>query len=52
MKKSELFKLAQIAVIKDDSLCSEVKLEILKTLMEKEFIERIFEDNEEKEGEA
>jgi ABC-type uncharacterized transport system ATPase subunit len=36
MKKSECFKMAQEAVIKNQSISTEDKLEILRVLMEKE----------------
>ena len=36
MKKSECFRLAQLAVLKDSSLCDSVKLEVIRELQDKE----------------
>ena len=53
MKKSELYHLAQIAVASTPTIAPEIKVEVLKTLIDREEIEKIFEGSEapEKDGE-
>lgn len=48
MKKSECFKLAQIAVINNLVLEAEEKLEIISVLMSEESLSRTIEDLDEK----
>lgn len=48
MKKSELYHLAQIAVITSPCIAPETKLEVLKELMDKEDLEIFCEDREAK----
>lgn len=49
MKKSEIYRLAEVAVIKSDlPVCD--KLEILRELIAKEDLERFCEEREEKEA--
>lgn len=52
MKKSEIYRLAQGAVITVPYLMNDDKLEILRELMEKEDVEKFVEDREEKESVA
>lgn len=49
MKKSDIYKVAQIAVVNSASLCSVDKLEVLRVLMEREDTEQLLEKLEEKE---
>lgn len=49
MKKSEIYKKAQFAVLKDEELTSVEKLEILKVLMHEEKFIRFTEEREESE---
>ena len=49
MKKSDIYKVAQIAVVNSASICSVDKLEVLRVLMEREDTERLLEKMEEKE---
>ena len=48
MKRSEIFYLAQIAVVQTPSISPEKKLEILKILSSQEYYERFCEEKEEK----
>ena len=48
MKNSEIYKLAQYAVLRDEVFTKDEKLEILKVLMEKEAFERFLESEEAK----
>ena len=48
MKRSEIFYLAQIAVVQTPSISPEKKLEILKTLSCQEHFEQFCEEKEEK----
>ena len=51
MKKSELYHLAQIAVITSPSIAPETKLEVLNVLLHDESMEKFCEEREaEKEG--
>ena len=50
MKKSELFRMAQIAVIEADTIMPSVKLDILRVLMDEEDIKKLCEEHEEQEG--
>ena len=47
MKKSEIYKKAQLSVLKDNSLTDETRLEILKFLMNREDLEIYVEKQEE-----
>ena len=49
MKKSELYKLAQQAVLDTAMIPCSVKLEIVRELMDKEDLEKFIEDREERE---
>ncbi len=49
MKKSDIYKVAQIAVVNSTALCSVDKLEVLRVLMEREDTEQLLEKLEEKE---
>ena len=51
MKKSEIYKMAQKAVLNYQAYPAEEKLEILRELMDKEETAKFVEDREEKEGE-
>ena len=51
MKKSEIFYLAQIAVINAPCIAPERKLETLRVLMENEDVAKFVEEREAKEGE-
>ena len=51
MKKSELYKIAQKAVLTSQSIVMEDKLAVLRELMHKEDIEKYAEENEKKEVE-
>ena len=46
MKKSELYHLAQIAVINSPSISPEKKLQVLRILMEREDFEDLLEERE------
>ena len=48
MKKSEMYRLAQIAVVNSQSICVTDKLEVLKELMDAEKLSRFGEEQEEK----
>jgi RNA-binding protein YlmH len=48
MKKSEIYRAAQAAVIRSDFLCG-IKLEILRELIDKEDVALFVEEREEKE---
>lgn len=52
MKKSECFRKSQIAVIKNQSLEAEEKLEILRALMTEEDIQKMVEEREENKNEG
>ena len=52
MKKSECFRKAQIAVIKNQSFEAEEKLEILRRLMTEEDIQKLVEESEEDKNEC
>lgn len=52
MKKSEIYLKAQVAVLKTETVGVFDKLEILRELMSKEDIERMFEEKKEQEGVA
>lgn len=52
MKKSEIYNLAQIAVMTNTAFHSTQKLEILRVLMKDEDIEKYREEREEKEREV
>ena len=43
MKKSELYHLAQIAVVNSPAITPEVKIEVLRVLLEREEIEQLVE---------
>lgn len=47
MKKSELYKNIQLAVIRDMELLDEVKLEMIKELQHEEYVARLLEEGEE-----
>ena len=47
MKKSELFRLAQMSVLRDHHLCKEQKLDVIKLLAGEENIATIMEKDEE-----
>ena len=49
MKKSEIYKLAQVAVIETPMLSSKQKIEILKELIDKEGLEMFVERQKEQE---
>ena len=49
MKKSELYKSAQIAVLNSMSICAVDKLEILKELMSQESLAKFCEEQEKEE---
>lgn len=49
MKKSEIYKAAQMAVLKDEKLSNEAVLEVLKELMDKEDTALFVEKREEQE---
>lgn len=52
MKKSEIYRLAQLAVVTSFSpLKDEQKVEVLRELMDREHLEKFCEDNAEKEAE-
>ena len=48
MKKSEIFRIAQIAVMQHQGLCSTDKLEVLRELMAREDMEKFIEENAKK----
>ena len=50
MKKSEIYKMAQYAVLNSTMIGNHEKLEILRELMEREDMELHFESNEEGES--
>jgi hypothetical protein len=52
MKKSEIYRLAQGAVVTNTSLPTSTKLEILRELMDKEDVEKFCEKRAEKEAQA
>ena len=52
MKKSELFRLAQMSVLRDHHLCEEQKLDVIQLLAGEENIATIMEKDDEKLGEA
>ena len=52
MKKSEIYHLAQIAVVLSPCITPENKLEVLKTLMSNEEVEKFIEDRKAKEGDS
>lgn len=52
MKKSEMFKVAQIAVVNSLSICVTDKLEVLRELMDKEDVALYVEEQAEKEKQA
>ena len=47
MKKSELFKLAQVAVVESNHMAAHIKLEVLRVLMAQEEIHKTCEKHEE-----
>ena len=47
MKKSEQYRLAQLSILRDDRLSHEEKLEIVKTRMDNESMEKFCEEREE-----
>ena len=49
MTKSKMYKVAQLAIMRDDVLVIADKLEILRELMSREDIEQAWEKNREKE---
>ena len=49
MKKSDLYRLAQQAVLDTAMIPTSVKLEIVRELMDKEDLEKFIEDREERE---
>lgn len=51
MKKSEIFRKTQYAVVDSENLLMSEKTEILETLMREEYINRVCEKQEEKESE-
>ena len=51
MKKSEIYHLAQIAVINSPSIAPETKLEVLSVLLHDESLEKFCEEREAKEKE-
>ena len=51
MKKSELFKYAQMAVVNDSALGANTKLAIIRELQHQEYISTIIEEKENEEGE-
>lgn len=51
MKKSEIYHLAQIAVINSPSITPESKIEVMRTLMEDESLALYVEERKAKEGE-
>jgi len=50
MKKSEIYRLAQLAVMKDNWMSNEFKLEIIRELQDREGTALFVEDREEKEN--
>ena len=48
MKKSEMYRLAQIAVVNSQSICVTDKLEVMRELMDAEKLARFGEEQEEK----
>lgn len=52
MKKSEMYKYAQMAVMRDQGMSSLDKLEILRELMDREDIEKYMEDMEATKGDS
>ena len=52
MKKSELYRMAQIAVMHYQGLCSMDKLEVLRELMSREDMEKYMEDMEATKGDS
>ena len=51
MKKSEIYKLAQVAVLESCHVSYGTKLEILRELIDKEDVAKFVEQHEEKESE-
>ena len=47
MKKSQCLKLAQLAVLADSSLLPETKLDVLKVLMDEEYVQKLCEQSTE-----
>lgn len=52
MKKSELFRMAQIAVVEANTIMPSVKLDILRVLMSEEDINKLCEEHDEQEGDG
>lgn len=52
MKKSAIYYVAQRAVVTDQSLAVDVRLEVLRELMSAENLERILEEKQEKANET
>lgn len=52
MKKSEIYHLAQIAVINSPSITPESKIEVMRTLLEDESLALYVEERKAKEGEG
>lgn len=52
MKKSECFRLAQEAVIKNQSITTEAKIEILRVLIQQEDMAKYVEQDKEKNGQT
>ena len=50
MKESHAYKLAQIAVLRTDAICTTDKLEVLRLLMDKEDVAKFVEKIEEEES--
>lgn len=46
MKKSKIYQLAQYAVLRDERLSNETKLNILRELQERELLSKMLEENE------
>lgn len=49
MKKSEIYKAAQVAVLRDQNLSAVTRLEVLRELMDKEDVELFVEKRDEEE---
>ena len=52
MKKSEMYKYAQCAIVDSPNICTLTKLEVLRELMDKEDVALFCEKQEEKEEQA
>lgn len=52
MKKSEIYHLAQIAVINSPSITPEGKIEVMRTLLEDESLALYIEEQKAKEGDS